>query len=124
MKIVLAIAGGGAAGALLRYWTSLGVYALTGRDFPYGTLVVNVSGSFLMGALTVLMVERLALGPEWRAALLIGVLGAFTTFSTFSVETINLIEDGEQVRAGLNMILSVSLCVVACWAGLVLGRQL
>ena len=124
MKIVLAIAGGGAAGALLRYWTSLGVYALTGRDFPYGTLAVNVAGSFLMGALTVLMVERLALGPEWRAGLLIGVLGAFTTFSTFSMETMNLIEDGEQMRAGLNMVMSVSLCVVACWAGLVLGRQL
>ena len=82
MKQILAIAIGGAAGAVLRYWTSTGIYALVGRTFPYGTLVVNVAGSLLMGFLYVLLVERLALSVEWRAALLIGVLGAFTTFST------------------------------------------
>ncbi len=124
MKLVLAIACGGAFGALARFWVSTGVYGLLGRGFPYGTLVVNVAGSLLMGIGTALLVERLAVEPEWRAGLLIGVLGAFTTFSTFSIETLALIEEGEALRAGLNMVLSVSLCVSACWAGLVLGRQL
>ena len=74
--------------------------------------------------LTVVMLERLSVGPEWRAALLIGLLGAFTTFSTFSMETLNLIEQGAMLRAGLNAVLSVVLCLTAAWVGLVLGRQL
>lgn len=124
MKQILAIALGGAAGALLRYWASTGVYALVGRGFPYGTLVVNVSGSLLMGLLYVLLVERLALSVEWRAALLIGALGAFTTFSTFSMETFALFEDGERLKALMNILLSVTLCLVAVWLGVVAGRRL
>lgn len=124
MKQILAIAIGGAAGAVLRYWTSTGIYALVGRTFPYGTLVVNVAGSLLMGFLYVLLVERLALSVEWRAALLIGVLGAFTTFSTFSMETFALFEDGERLKALMNIILSVTLCLVAVWLGVVAGRRL
>lgn len=120
----LAIAGGGAVGALLRFWVSGWVYGWAGRDFPYGTLAVNVVGSLLMGLFYVLMVERLAVGAEWRAVVIVGFLGAFTTFSTFSIETFNLIEDGQLLRAGLNMLLSVVLCVTAAWAGVVLGRQL
>jgi len=124
VKQILAIAIGGAAGAVLRYWTSTGIYALVGRTFPYGTLVVNVAGSLLMGFLYVLLVERLALSVEWRAALLIGVLGAFTTFSTFSMETFALFEDGERLKALMNIILSVTLCLVAVWLGVVAGRRL
>ncbi len=124
MSQILAIAAGGAAGALLRFWTSGLIYARLGTDFPYGTLVVNVTGSLLMGFLYVLLLERFSLGPEWRAVLLIGLLGAFTTFSTFSIETLNLIESGFLVRAGLNIIASVVLCLFAAWLGLIAGRQI
>jgi CrcB protein len=121
---LIAIASGGAIGALFRFWVSSGVYNLLGRGFPYGTLAVNVLGSLLMGFLYVMLLDRVTLGPELRAALLVGFLGAFTTFSTFSIETLNLIEQGDFMKAGLNMAVSVSACVLACWLGLLLGRQL
>ncbi|MCF6355903.1 MAG: fluoride efflux transporter CrcB [Candidatus Polarisedimenticolaceae bacterium] len=124
MTQILAIAVGGAIGAVMRYWVSTGVYDLLGRGFPYGTLVVNVVGSLLMGLLYVLLLERMALSPELRAALLIGVLGAFTTFSTFSIETLNLIEQADFVKAGLNVLISVVACVGAAWVGLIIGRQM
>jgi fluoride exporter len=121
---IISIAGGGAIGALLRFWMSNGVYALLGRAFPYGTLAVNALGSIIMGLLYVFMLERMEVSPEWRAALMIGLLGAFTTFSTFSIETMNLIEAGEISKAGLNMFLSVALCVTGCWLGMIMGRQI
>ena len=124
MTQVLAIATGGAAGALLRFWMSQGVYQLFGRGFPYGTLAVNVLGSFLMGLLFVYLLDRSHIAPEWRAAILIGLLGAFTTFSTFSIETLNLFEQGEQLKALMNAVLSVVLCLFATWLGVIIGRQL
>ena len=119
----IAIAAGGAVGALMRFWVSGSVYAVLGRGFPYGTLVVNLAGSLVMGVLYVLLLERVTLSAEWRGALLVGLLGAFTTFSTFSIETVNLIEDGEVAKAGLNAVASVVLCIGASWLGVVLGRQ-
>ncbi len=124
MNQVLAIAGGGALGALLRYWASTGVYALTGRAFPYGTLFVNVLGSLLIGFLYVWLLERMSGGVALRAFLLIGVLGSFTTFSTFSLETLNLIEAGQPGRAAMNMLVSVVICVAAAALGVQLARQL
>ena len=124
MKALVFIAVGGAVGAVLRYGTSVTVYSLLGRGFPYGTLFVNVSGSLLMGFLGVMMLERFDPGPEWRAAILVGVLGSFTTFSTFSMETLNLFEQGEVVPALANIALSVLVCLAAVWLGVVLGRQL
>ncbi|MCB1829866.1 MAG: fluoride efflux transporter CrcB [Gammaproteobacteria bacterium] len=124
MTQLFSIAAGGAVGALLRYWVSNGVYALLGRGFPYGTLAVNVIGSLAMGLLYVLFLERMTASPELRGAVLIGLLGSFTTFSTFSIETLNLIEQAEYMKAGLNMLLSVFACLIAAWFGLVVGRQI
>ncbi|HQU15665.1 MAG: camphor resistance protein CrcB [Chromatiales bacterium 21-64-14] len=124
MTRLLAIAAGGAVGALLRYWVSTGMHVLLGRDFPYGTLTVNVTGCLAMGFLSVLFLERMEVGPEWRAAILIGLLGAFTTFSTFSIETFNLIEGAQYFKAGLNMTLSLAACMVATWVGVLGGRTL
>ena len=124
MLQIVSIAIGGAVGALCRYGMSNGIYLLLGRGFPYGTLSVNVLGSLIMGMVYVMMVERMDVSPELRAGITIGLLGAFTTFSTFSIETLNLLEDGESMKAALNVILSVVLCVSGCWLGMVLGRQL
>lgn len=124
MKQILAIAAGGSIGAVLRYGVANAVHMFTSRNFPYGTLLINVSGSLIMGLLYVLLVERLALSPEWRAAILIGMLGGYTTFSSFSIETLLLFEQGEQFKAMMNVLLSVSLCLLAVWLGVVAGRRL
>ena len=124
MSNLLYIAGGGAIGALLRYGMSNGVHAILGRGFPYGTLTVNIIGSILMGLFYILLIERMDINVQWRAALMIGLLGAFTTFSTFSLETLNLLETGEQFKAGLNILLNITLCVIGCWLGMLAGRQL
>lgn len=124
MNNLVAIALGGSVGALVRFWVANGIYDWLGRGFPHGTLFVNVSGSFLMGFLTELMLQRLPLAAEYRAAVLIGFLGAYTTFSTFAIESFYLIEQGQLWKAGTNMLLSVVLCVTAVWVGLVLGRRL
>ena len=122
---MFAVAVGGAFGALLRLWVSQGVHALLGRGFPFGTLVVNVSGSLAMGVVYVVFFERhdIALPPEWRAALVVGFLGAFTTFSTFSMDTLLLVQQGEHARAGMNVVLSVVLCLAGCWLGMAAARQ-
>lgn len=124
MGQVAAIAAGGAIGAVLRFWLSTAVYQLLGRSFPYGTLAVNVIGSLAMGLLFVLFTERMSLGPEWRAAILIGLLGSFTTFSTFSIETLNLVEQAYYLKALLNVIVSVVACIGAAWSGVIIGRML
>jgi CrcB protein len=124
MTQVLAIAAGGAIGALLRYWTSVAVHSRLGAGFPYGTLVVNVLGSLLMGFLYIWFIDRLAVGPAMRAFLFIGLLGAFTTFSTFSIETLNLMEAGQPGKAVINVIVSVTVCVAAAGLGVLAARQL
>ena len=124
MNQIVAIASGGAVGAVLRYWVSNWVYTFSGRGFPYGTLAVNVLGSLVMGFLFVWLLERLSNDLTLRAFLLIGLLGAFTTFSTFSVETLNLIESGQLARALANVLLSVVLCIAAAALGVLLARQI
>lgn len=124
MNQLLAIALGGSAGAVARFLVANGVYAWLGRAFPFGTLFVNVSGCFAMGFLTALMLQRFTAVVEYRAAILIGFLGAYTTFSTFALETVYLIEDGGLRKAALNIFLSTVLCLVAVSLGLILGRKI
>ena len=124
MSQILAIAAGGAVGSVLLYGLSTWVHALLGRGFPYGTLAVNVLGCLTMGVLFVLLVERMGESAVWRAGLLIGVLGGFTTFSTFSIETFNLIEQGAMAKAAGNMAASLVLCIGATWLGVILARQI
>lgn len=123
MNQVLAIAAGGAVGSVLRFWMSTWVHSFAGRSFPYGTLTVNVLGCLAMGFLFVLFVDRLSDNAVLRAGILIGVLGGFTTFSSFSIETFNLIEQGAWLKAVANMTGSLLLCIGATWVGVILGRQ-
>lgn len=125
MNQLIGIALGGAFGSVLRFLVSSGVYQWLGRGFPYGTLAVNLIGSFLIGFLTeMLLWERINVAAEYRAAVLVGVLGGFTTFSTFSLETVFLIEQGNFSKAGLNILISVGVCLFATWLGLLAGRTL
>ena len=124
MTQVLAIGIGGAIGSLLRFWMATWVHSFAGRGFPYGTLTVNVLGCLVMGVLFVLFTERFSDNAVLRAGILIGVLGGFTTFSSFSIETFNLIEQGAHLKALANMGVSLALCVGATWLGVILGRQI
>ncbi len=124
MGQVLAIGIGGAIGSLLRFWMSTWVHSFAGRGFPYGTLTVNVLGCLAIGVLFVLFTERFSDNTVLRAGVLIGVLGGFTTFSTFSIETFSLIEQGAHLKAFANMALSLVLCVSGTWLGVIIGRQI
>ena len=125
MNQLLVIAIGGAFGAVMRFLVSTGLYQWLGRGFPYGTLLVNVIGSFLIGLLSeTLVLQRVTAALDYRAAILVGFIGAFTTFSTFSLETFYLLEQGQFNKAALNIALSVASCLVAVWLGLLCGRGL
>ncbi|MGY6274547.1 fluoride efflux transporter CrcB [Methylomonas sp. MgM2] len=124
MSQLIAIAVGGSVGAVLRFLVANGIYTVLGRNFPHGTLFVNTLGSLLMGLLTELLIQRFAMAAEYRAAILVGFLGAFTTFSTFALETLYLFEEGNLLKAFLNIFLSVVLCLTACWFGLIWGRTI
>jgi CrcB protein len=125
MNQIIAVALGGSFGAVVRLLVSSGIYQWLGREFPYGTLVVNVIGSFLLGLLAEsLMLQRITIAFDYRAAILVGFIGAFTTFSTFSLETFYLIEQGNLTKAAMNILASVTACVFAIWIGLLCGRGL
>ena len=119
---IIAIMLGGALGAVSRYGVSQFMAASFGRSFPYGTLTVNVVGSFVMGYLSVYLMSKVNMDPMVRMTLVVGFLGAFTTFSTFSLDTLNLIESGFVTRAFLNIVLNVTCSLTAVWVGVILAR--
>ena len=121
--IYLAIAFGGAFGALSRYWISMSTYAWLGNGFPYGTLMVNVTGSFFMGFLAVLLTEKLALPEAVRFALLVGFLGSYTTFSTFALDALQWMNQGAVMKAVAYMVISVVGSLLGVWIGY-LGAKL
>lgn len=124
MWTYVAIAVGGILGCWARYGMTELVQGVWGRDFPYATLSINVLGSFLMGFLFVATLERWSVSPELRVGVLTGFLGGFTTFSTFSMESILLIEQGEGAKAVLYMISSVVAGFLAAFGGAYIARNL
>jgi CrcB protein len=123
MLSYLWIALGGALGTTARYWLSGVVARSVGETFPWGTLVINVTGSFVIGFFGALTGPdgRLFVGSTARQFVMIGMCGGYTTFSSFSLQTLNLMNDGEWLRAGANIGLSVLLCMFAVWVGVVLA---
>jgi CrcB protein len=123
MKWWLVFAGGG-AGSVLRYAVGLWVEARTGPGFPWGTFAVNLSGCFLIGVIATLADEHAWISPAARLALVTGVLGGYTTFSAFGLETWQLVEDGRALYAAVNAAASVAAGVAAVVAGIALTREL
>lgn len=119
------VALGGALGSISRYWLNGVVSARFGETFPWGTMTINVIGSFVIGVLGALTIPDGRMSSEARALttqlLMIGACGGFTTFSSFSLQTLNLVRDREWLYAGGNILLSVVLCLIATWLGYLLG---
>lgn len=111
-------------GCIARYMVSGWVYTLAGRTLPYGTLAVNVIGSLLLGLIMEGSLRSTLLSPDLRFGLAVGFLGGFTTFSTFSYETVRLLEESSMVAAGANILLNVTVCIVAALVGVYLARQM
>lgn len=121
--MVLSIAAGGAIGSVLRHFVGKGALVLFGSTFPVGTLFVNVLGSFVMGVLVALFAHTLNPPQEVRAFLTVGLLGGFTTFSSFSLDAVTLYERGETLSAMLYVVLSVILSLAGIFAGMFFTRS-
>lgn len=119
----IAVAFGGALGAMSRFFV-YNTLMRASSSYPWATFTVNVLGSFLIGIAFVLITERLEMGPYWRGVVTVGFLGAFTTFSTFSMDVIGLLEQGETGSAILYVLSSVVVCIIAAWLGLSLAKVL
>jgi CrcB protein len=120
---ILFIAAGGAAGAVARYLVNISPLHKVLEPFPLPTFVINVSGSFLIGALLVLLTDRFDVGENFRLAIIVGFLGAFTTFSTFEMELYGLARDRHLAMAGLYLVLSVVAGFIGVIAGIAVGRR-
>ena len=124
MVKIISLVVGGALGTTLRYFFSGIIYKITGSDFPYGTLAVNIAGCFIIGFLVSITETKFILGPNSKVLLMVGFCGAFTTFSTFILETANLMKDGQISRAFLNLFVSLVLGFVFLRAGMIMGEVL
>ena len=124
MTKYLVVGLGGALGAIARYWFSALIGERFPTRFPLGTLVINVSGSFIIGFFLTLVTERLNIHPNWRLGVAVGFVGAYTTFSTFEFETFRLLETGNGISGFMNVIVSLMLGFLAVWGGIALARQI
>lgn len=124
MEKYLFIGLGGFLGSIARFGLSTVVYRFAGESFPYGTLTVNVIGCFLIGLLMTVLQDRFIIQPNLRMFIVIGILGGFTTFSSFSFETFALIRAGNFIDAVMNSVYSVAGCLIATWGGYIIGKQL
>lgn len=115
---------GGFLGAIARFWLAGYISSRLGTRFPYGTFVINITGSFLIGLIITLLEEKSHWNPNWRYLIPVGFIGAYTTFSTFEYETLRNIQDGEFLVAFLNVSLSVVVGFVSVWGGVIAGRML
>lgn len=122
MSEIIAIAVGGALGALSRLWATNLANILFGTDFPYGILIINIAGSFAIGVVFVLLIERALLPTFWAAGLMVGFLGAFTTFSTFSLQVLGLLESGRLIAGAIYIAASVVVCILAAALGMFIAR--
>lgn len=113
---------GGFLGSIARFWLGGYIDAKMGSRFPFGTLVINCTGSFVIGFIVTLLAERAHWSPNWRYLIPIGFIGAYTTFSTFEYETFRVVQDGELLLAFLNVAVSVIVGFFAVWLGVVVGR--
>ena len=118
----LAIGAAGFLGALARYVISGMTRSLAGSAFPWGTLAVNISGSFLLGLVYAATAQRAIIDPQWRLVITVGFIGSYTTFSTFSLETFKLLESGNWPAATFNIMGSLIVSLVAIYSGIALGR--
>jgi CrcB protein len=120
------IAVGSALGGMARYWCSGFAGQHFGETFPWGTILVNIAGSFVIGFFGTLTAPdgRLLVGPTARQFVMVGLCGGYTTFSSFSLQTLSLVRDGDWLRAGANITLSVALCLLAVWLGHVAAAAL
>ncbi|PIE43360.1 MAG: fluoride efflux transporter CrcB [Gammaproteobacteria bacterium] len=124
MMNLLVIAIGGALGAVARYSLVGLMTEWLGKSYPYGTSLVNILGSLLIGILSVFVIEKFHATPEIRFLAMVGFLGAFTTFSTFSLETVSLLQSGRVIAAMVYVLSSVTLCILATAAGMILAKSL
>ncbi len=123
MAMYLWVALGGALGSVGRFWLSGAIADRCGQEFPWGTLIVNVTGSFVIGLFATIFEPggRLFATPDTRAFVLAGLCGGYTTFSSFSLQTLKLAQDGQWLWAGGNILLSVLLCLLGVWLGFLAG---
>lgn len=120
MQAYLLIAVGGALGSVARYWMAGAIDERHSTGFPWGTVLVNILGSFVIGVAAALIAGRSGWGDNARLFVMVGICGGFTTFSSFSLQTLALLRDGDLLRAGGHIAVSVIACVVATWAGIAL----